>query len=363
MKKITAIVLVIILISGLGIVLAASTGSGGSVDDPLISLKYLNSTVLEKLSTSVKALQAEKLEKKYIDAGERLDEIFLPDPELSYAPKFTGVNFKDGGKITLDEFGCFILFGGKGRLYITSGEVINISTGESCKNEDLLKPNNKYFAVENSEAYIRLYTDDSWGMVDGYYKAETTGEIPLKESFLDVGSSHWAAEYIFSLAEQKIVNGVGGHLFNPTGTVTRGTFVTILGRIAGVDITQYSVSNFKDTDINKWYGPYVAWASGAGIVKGDNGNFNPDASLNREQMAVIIVNFATYMGVNIQVNGDEQPYSDSDKISTWAADAVVKAKSQGLMTGKDNNAFDPQGTATRAEICAVAVRIMKLLNI
>ncbi len=354
--------IVIILASGLGLVLAASSGGGGSVDDPLISLKYLNTAVLDKLRTTVKALQEEKLESKYKLAGNRLDKIFLPDPELSYAPKFTPVSFKDGGRITLDEFGCFILFGGKGRLYISSGEVINISTGESCRNEELLKPNNKYFAVENSGAYIRLYTDDSWGMVDGYYRAETTGVLPINESFLDVGSSHWAAAYIFSLAEQKIVNGVGGHMFSPAGTVTRGTFVTILGRIAGVDITQYTVSNFKDTDINKWYGPYVAWAAGAGIVRGDNGNFNPEAVLSREQMAVIIVNFVGYMGVSIQAGAEDQPYTDSDRISSWAAEAVVKAKALGLMTGKDNNAFDPQGTATRAEICAVAVRIMKLLN-
>jgi hypothetical protein len=363
LKRVAALVLVIILISGLGIVLAATTGSGGSADDPLISLNYLNSTVIEKLKASAKALQKQKLEPKHTAARERLDKIYIPDTEFSYAPEFTALDFDTGGRITLNEFGCFILFGGKGRLYITAGEVVNISTGEVCKNGELLKLNNKYFAVEESSAYIRLYTDDSWGMVDGYYNYVAAEEIPLRESFLDVGDEHWAAEYIFSLAEQKIVNGVGGYMFNPSGTVTRGTFVTVLGRIADIETSWYTVSGFDDTDITKWYGPYVAWAAEAGIVRGDGGNFKPEAPLSREQMAVIIANFASYMKAEAQEASDENPYSDSDKISSWAADAVLKVKALGLMTGKTNNAFDPQGTATRAEICAVAVRIMKLLNI
>ena len=102
-------------------------------------------------------------------------------------------------------------------------------------------------------------------------------------------------------------------MFNPSGTVTRGTFVTVLGRIADIETSWYTVSGFDDTDITKWYGPYVAWAAEAGIVRGDGGNFKPEAPLSREQMAVIIANFASYMKAEAQEASDENPYSDSDR--------------------------------------------------
>lgn len=55
-------------------------------------------------------------------------------------------------------------------------------------------------------------------------------------------------------------------------------------------------------------------------------------------------------------------FVDSDKISTHAKEAVKQIQMAGVIGGKDNNLFDPQGTATRAEVSAVFRRFMELIS-
>jgi hypothetical protein len=137
-------------------------------------------------------------------------------------------------------------------------------------------------------------------------------------------SSTWtrsigAAPHIFALAEAGIVRGVGGYKFAPSAAVTRGTFVTIIGRICGVDAAAYTETGFADTDISQWYGPYVAWAAGAGLVLGDGEKFYPDAAITREQMAVIIVRLAGYLGLEAAPGPEgSRPYADAAAVSPWA---------------------------------------------
>ncbi len=361
MKRFISALLAALLLAGLSLLAAAAVAGGA--DDPLVSLSCLKGAVTDKLLGLAEGRTRAALGAVEQKASQRLGAIATPRTGFSYAPKFTSLDFKEGGVLTLDEFCCFILFSGTGRLYITSGEVINISTGETCKSGELLRLSNKYFAAEKSSAYVRLYEDGSWGMADGYYKYEASGQIPLRESFLDVGEDHWAAEYIFELAGQGIVNGVGGHRFAPSAPVTRAAFVTILGRLCRADTSAYAESGFSDADMAAWYGPYVAWAAGAGLAQGDGGRFYPDSAITREQMAVIISRFAAYAGIACEGQGTGiERFADAGEISSWAAEGVVKAADLGIMTGKGSGVFDPKGTATRAELCAVAVRLVAMLE-
>ena len=49
-------------------------------------------------------------------------------------------------------------------------------------------------------------------------------------------------------------------------------------------------------------------------------------------------------------------FSDAEKISSWAEDAVAWAAASGLMTGKENARLDPQGKTTREEFAMVLSR-------
>ena len=354
MKKIIAAVIAAALLAGLGVCALAA----GGADDPLISLSWLNEVILPDIMRQADEAYAETLGRLHSDVLARLDALKIPDrSEYDYAPMFTPLELWDGGTVDLDSFGCFVLLDGTARLGVLSGEVIDLSEARVCGDGELLTAGKKYFAAEDSGALIRIYSEYAEGMVDGYYKASPAGGIPAEEAFLDVAEDHWAAGYIAELASRGVVNGTGGHMFEPEGQVTRAEFVTMLGRLYALeDAKEYLQTGFDDTDIDAWYGPYVAWAADNGIVNGyDDGSFRPSEKINREQMALIMYRAAPLAGRETDC-GEGEGFADGGDISFWAAEAVNWAQASGLMNGRGENRFEPQQTATRAETCAVLSR-------
>ena len=59
--------------------------------------------------------------------------------------------------------------------------------------------------------------------------------------------------------------------------MTRGMFVTVLGRMAGVDADRYQgESSLSDMPADAYYAPYVAWAVKHGVTAGTGGGkFSP----------------------------------------------------------------------------------------
>lgn len=110
-----------------------------------------------------------------------------------------------------------------------------------------------------------------------------------------------------------------------------------------------------------YYLGYVEWASKNGIVKGTSTTtFAPDSAITREQMAMIMQNYAKAIGFNLPKVHTEINFADNAKISTYAKAAVKQMQMAGVLTGKNDNRFDPQGTATRAEVSAVLKRFVEL---
>ena len=58
-------------------------------------------------------------------------------------------------------------------------------------------------------------------------------------------------------------------------------------------------------------------------------------------------------------DGDTMTFKDSNKISSWAKDAVNNVTDLGLMSGVGNNKFDPQGTVTREQLAVVIDNALK----
>ena len=185
---------------------------------------------------------------------------------------------------------------------------------------------------------------------------------------------HWAESDIIWVMDMGLFNGTSSTTFNPNGTMTRGMFVTVLGRYAGVDPDDYEdwylPDLYKDVNADIYYAPYINWATRHGITSGTGSNmFSPDASITREQMAVFLVRFAECYGYVFEQIREDVPdsFSDSAKISSYAVDAVEIMRACGLITGRQNSDgtfnFDPQALATRAECSAVFHRMMSALVI
>ncbi len=110
-----------------------------------------------------------------------------------------------------------------------------------------------------------------------------------------------------------------------------------------------------------YYAPYVNWAAQTGIVEGVTATtFAPDTNINREQMAVIMKNYAAKLGYDApDLEGCD--LCGQHTISSWAKDAVKAMQQAGILARKNENKFDPKGTATRAEVATVLRRFVEIV--
>ena len=83
--------------------------------------------------------------------------------------------------------------------------------------------------------------------------------------------------------------------------------------------------------------------------------FDPEGKISREQIATMLWRYAGNGATADQAVLDA--FVDGDEVSEWAADEMAWAVEHGYMNGRGNNDLQPQGTATRAEIAALAVRV------
>ena len=179
-------------------------------------------------------------------------------------------------------------------------------------------------------------------------------------SFADIGT-HWAKEDIAFVANRGLLSGTSKTTFSPNTAMTRGMFVTALGRLANADVSGYEKSSFTDVKSDSYHMGYVEWANKNNIVKGiGDGKFAPDQSITREQMAVILQSYAKAIGFTLPKVYAENTFADSAKIGAYAKDAVKQMQMAGIISGKNSNLFDPPGTATRAEVSAVLRRFVEL---
>ncbi|NLL39644.1 MAG: S-layer homology domain-containing protein [Clostridiales bacterium] len=356
MKKLIALLLIISLLLCAGFALAAGGGAG----DPLVSLSYIRDIFMPSVLVQAENRLDMELKKISNEYRARLETLFDTGSEkFDFSGGFGELTFSKGGFLEMDQFTSFVLTSGSANIVINSGEVIDTTLGRPVDSGTILSPKHRYFAAEGTSALVRMYSE-SRGLVDGYYLHEEVGEIPPNLQFIDVPSNHWANEYITFLAENGIVNGVGDSVFAPGSTVTRAAFVTILGRLAGVDISQYTGIEFSDVEPDSWYGPYISWASQNGIVTGyGNGKFGPGNNITREQMAVLIMRYADYADVTLPSINEGEEFADQAQIEAYAVEAVSLAQRAGIITGKPGGVFDPKGTALRAEISTVTYRLIK----
>ena len=111
---------------------------------------------------------------------------------------------------------------------------------------------------------------------------ETTdpGETTEPETriFSDVPATHWASKAVDYVVSEGLFNGTSDTTFSPEMPMTRAMFFTVLARLDGVDTTGGAT----------WYEKAMAWAVAEGITDGTN----PEATITREQLAVMLYRYA-----------------------------------------------------------------------
>lgn len=170
-------------------------------------------------------------------------------------------------------------------------------------------------------------------------KPDTGKNLP----FTDVSANNWFYDGVKYAYENGLMNGTSSNAFSPNANTTRGMIVTILARVEGVN-----------TNGTPWYAAGQKWAMDNGISDGTN----MPGVITREQLATILYRYAKQKGYDVSKSTALTGFSDADKVSGYASEAMQWAVAEGLLQGS-NGKLNPQGSATRAQVATILMRFME----
>lgn len=241
---------------------------------------------------------------------------------------------------------------------------------------------------------------------------ETTASLP----FTDVSQSAWYYKAVANAYAQDLFSGTSATTFSPDTAMTRGMFVTVLGRSAGLDgvlaekvglvtatpngvnirkgpSTDTAVVGFVDPNKNtpvqvlgtssnwyqikyngvtgyirndlmkaysggfsdlasgQYYTAFAQWANLTGIASGTS--FNANAAITREDMCLMLYNYARFAGKTIPANVSKATFSDDAAISSGARTAVYALQQASVISGMGNGSFSPKSGASRAQVAQI----------
>lgn len=179
-----------------------------------------------------------------------------------------------------------------------------------------------------------------------------------KDGFTDVRDSDWFKADVQAVVDAKLMTGTSDTTFTPNGTTTRAMAVTTLYRLAGSPKAE-SKTAFTDVAAGSYYEAAVVWAFENKIVSGTSDTtFDPNKAVTREQLAVILFNYAVYNGLEaVTLAENLSAFSDQASISSYAVSALQWAVGQGFITGAGGKLM-PAGSATRCQFAAILNRFV-----
>ena len=204
-----------------------------------------------------------------------------------------------------------------------------------------------------------------WGNNSALIDNETLSSIQNPEVpaaiklYNDVENGRWSYDAIQHLSSNGIISGYSDGNFCPQNYISRAEFVKLIVAASGLVSDDGDFGDiFADVKEDDWFYPYVKTAAKYGIALGDNnGKFNPDAQITREEIAVFV--FRTCQSVAFDFGTKaEKIIADAEKISDWAYTPVMQLVAAGIVNGYDDGAFLPQNTATREETASLVYRFL-----
>ena len=156
--------------------------------------------------------------------------------------------------------------------------------------------------------------------------------------FTDVREGQWFYEAVKYVYDEGIMNGMDRYTFDPNGSLTRAMVWTMLARHEGVD-TEGGAT---------WYAKAQEWAVEAGVSDGTD----PMGNITREQLVTMLWR----LNGSEAVTGSLTGFTDYDKVSDWAGNAMLWATVNGIIEGDEANALNPTAGCTRAQAAAMIMR-------
>lgn len=183
--------------------------------------------------------------------------------------------------------------------------------------------------------------------------------VDQKDSYGDVGSTHWARPYIEVMSHLEILSGRGDGLFGPGCPVRRDEFAKILAATLGLKATNTTAMPFADMK-NDWSKPYLQAVYEEGLMKGEvvNGKryFYPAKTISRAEAAVTL---ARAIGADqINLGGYIAPVKDWSSVPTWARSSVAVLLQLKWISGFPDGTFGPSKRLNRDQSAKVLANFL-----
>ena len=166
---------------------------------------------------------------------------------------------------------------------------------------------------------------------------------------------------IEALAARNIIDGKSDGNFDPTGSMTRAEFATIVVRALG--LTPVDTGAFVDVDSTAWYASYVGAASTYALINGvGEGRFNPDGTITRQEAAVMVSRAAQLCGLEMEmdtaaVRNMLAQFPDYMTSAEWARAQLAFCYQEGILSQTELN-IRPQDAVTRAEVAQMLFTLL-----
>ena len=164
--------------------------------------------------------------------------------------------------------------------------------------------------------------------------------------FDDVPEDHWAAENIANVVQKRLMQGVGGSMFDPDGILTRAQVAQVIFNAYGGHVAA-SEGHFADVSEAAWYFDAIMWVHSNGLSEVSRGNFYPHEPATREVVAEMLHRTAISQNVVLPL-ANPIIFADMHEIEFWPA--VTALQQAGIISGFPDGTFGPRLNVTRAQM-------------
>lgn len=190
---------------------------------------------------------------------------------------------------------------------------------------------------------------------------EPEPDEPTELPFTDVDESRWFYEDVKWVYQNHVMNGVTATTFAPYSNISQATLVTVLARIANVDLSSFEDIEDRTIASGRWFSAAAIWAKQSGLLP-DYSTFTGEETISREQMAITLVKYLQSMGKDTIDPAQTVEFADASLMSDSGKRAFQVLYSQDIFRGIGGGQMDPAGFTTRAQLAALSRRLYAVLD-
>jgi len=175
----------------------------------------------------------------------------------------------------------------------------------------------------------------------------------------DIIAGAWYVDYVQWAFNNEFMTGTGAKTFAPHSPTTQATIVTVLARLADVQLGNFNDVVDAGIPSGQWYTNAARWAKSVGLF---SGTFTPDAALPRSGMAVMLQKFVEIVGIDTSAADTDVEFTDAGSMDAATLQAFTILYGIGVFEGNGKLDMNPAGRTTRAELSTLLYRLSSIIE-